>query len=1585
MPTCPLVPSAINTLGGSLVVPNRPLAIVGLSARFGGAADAHQYWRNILAARRSGSTVPRSRWDHATFFAPHDPRAVHHAYSDQGSFIDDVERFAARHFRIPPSRAHAMDPQHRLLLEAARAAWIDAGFERRRIDRSSIGVFVGMAANDYRELSSLRIRAHLLGDDSVHAEHAGPDLTAAMGARVAGVRPFHAFSMPGCLPNMGPALVSSTLDLGGPSFAVDAACSSSLVALHQAIAAIRSGQCSAALVGGVNLSLVPDAMVAFSRIGALSRSGVCRPFDGDADGFLLGEGVGMIVVKPLEAAIDDHDDVYAVIHGSGVSNDGRAEGPMTPTTDGQLAALRRAYEDAAADPADLGVVEAHGTATPVGDRTELESLAGLRRLGEPPKRTATVTAVKALVGHTMAAAGIASVVKAALMARHRVVPGQPSLRSEAHTEALRDGRLALASRTIDPGDDGLGLIGVSSFGFGGTNAHVVLESPPTRAGRVRRRAAGGPADETLPHLLVFSAADPTLLGEHLRAVLAVLEAADAPSIAGLARTLGSRSLASTRLAIVCRTPAELVSGLSAAVEQLADGVTGVISADVCTGARVDGATPRIAFVFPGQGSQTPRMQSDLLDRFPAFRAAAETLNEQVLDETGVDVLAALSAADADTPSGIERLTSTEVCQPALAVTALATVALLREIGVEPDLVIGHSVGELPAMATAVALDAPAAVRLAAVRGHHMRSAATRSGDGMTALGCDAEQAAALLSGIDDAWIAAANDPRQTVVSGTGEALRTVAERCVEHGVSTQPLRVATGFHSPLLEPIRPALVADLSRFRPRAPQVQLVSTVTGRTVETGEELGRQLEENVFSTVRFRDAIESASASDVGVYVQIGGGSALLGSIRRSLGDAPDVHVIPCSASSPDDAATFLRLLGRLTVLGADLDLASLVPPDTAGVALPIAPLPTEPYWVVRPDATDPTTPREPTSEPHRPPSPVEQDPHSMHHDPRDLPSSPLAGRPSAGPSIQPGAADAQADHLPGLLALMNRQLSLIEGSGQAGHAPASTDPFRWSTEPGSPQAEVVARMGLAASRSHRAESDAVILGMVSRISGFPLDLIRPDMHLVEQLGFDSLMMRELITQLHTEWPSLPTPAQLGERFAGRPTVEQVLDGVGSLLHPFAAEPQHRLPRVETNPVAAASPAPADRPSRWTEADARIECFPEAVAMRERRQQTDRNPYFLLHEGIIDATTTIGDAQLVSFSSYNYLGVTGHPVVAETIADAVARYGSSVSASRFLSGERPIHAELEQELADLLQVESALTMVSGHATNVSVIGHLVEPGDLIVHDSLAHDSIIQGAKLSGATRRSFPHNDLRALDELLGAIRGGFRRVLIVVEGVYSMDGDLVPLPQLIDLKRRHGALVLVDEAHSIGTVGATGGGVGEFFGVDRSDIDLWSGTMSKSLAGCGGYVGGTAAAIDYLKYSVPGFVYSVGITPANAAASLAALRLMRDEPERLSRLRQNADRFRETARAAGIDIGDSADSPVVPCIVGSSERALALATALFDHGFSVNPILYPAVPDDQARLRFFITAEHTAEQIQRVVDITASELNRITHDIEVSA
>jgi 7-keto-8-aminopelargonate synthetase-like enzyme len=301
-------------------------------------------------------------------------------------------------------------------------------------------------------------------------------------------------------------------------------------------------------------------------------------------------------------------------------------------------------------------------------------------------------------------------------------------------------------------------------------------------------------------------------------------------------------------------------------------------------------------------------------------------------------------------------------------------------------------------------------------------------------------------------------------------------------------------------------------------------------------------------------------------------------------------------------------------------------------------------------------------------------------------------------------------------------------------------------------------------------------------------------------------------------------------------------------------------------------------------------------------------------------------------------------------------------------------ELESELARTLGTEDAITLTGGHATNVTVIGHLLGPGDLIVHDALAHDSILQGCRLSGATRRPFPHNDAAALDALLARVRHQYRRVLIAVEGVYSMDGDLADLPALVAVKRRHGALLMVDEAHSIGVIGETGRGVGEHFGVERADVDLWMGTVSKALAACGGYAATSRTVVDYLRYTAPGFVYSAGMTPADAAASLTALRILRAEPQRLTRLRENSALFLGLARRAGIDTGDSEGTPIVPCIVGDSAKALRLAEALFQQGVSANPILHPAVPEELARLRFFVTSEHTPEQIRYTVETLRRQL-----------
>jgi len=369
-----------------------------------------------------------------------------------------------------------------------------------------------------------------------------------------------------------------------------------------------------------------------------------------------------------------------------------------------------------------------------------------------------------------------------------------------------------------------------------------------------------------------------------------------------------------------------------------------------------------------------------------------------------------------------------------------------------------------------------------------------------------------------------------------------------------------------------------------------------------------------------------------------------------------------------------------------------------------------------------------------------------------------------------------------------------------------------------------------------------------------------------------------------------------------------------------------------------------------------------------------NPYFSVHEGLTRDTARIGGRTMISFTTFNYLGMSGEPIVAQAAKDAIDRYGTSVSASRLVSGEKPIHGELERAIANLYGVDDAVCFVSGHGTNESTIGHLFGPGDLIVHDSLAHNSIIQGSILSGARRRPFPHNDWQALDSLLAEIRRDYRRVLIAIEGVYSMDGDYPDLPRFMEIKKRHKAFILIDEAHSLGTMGKTGRGIAEHFGLNPRDVDLWMGTISKSLGSTGGYIAATHEVVEYLKYTAPSFVFATGMAPAVAAAALAALRLLLKESERVAQLKTNSALFLELARGAGLNTGTSNGTPVVPVILGNSAHALIATRQLFERGINVLPILHPAVEEERARLRFFITAVHNEKQIRQTVKATAEVL-----------
>jgi 8-amino-7-oxononanoate synthase len=367
-------------------------------------------------------------------------------------------------------------------------------------------------------------------------------------------------------------------------------------------------------------------------------------------------------------------------------------------------------------------------------------------------------------------------------------------------------------------------------------------------------------------------------------------------------------------------------------------------------------------------------------------------------------------------------------------------------------------------------------------------------------------------------------------------------------------------------------------------------------------------------------------------------------------------------------------------------------------------------------------------------------------------------------------------------------------------------------------------------------------------------------------------------------------------------------------------------------------------------------------------QFGASPFFRLHEGVNDSRLTVEGGQLVdNFSSYNYLNLAAHPAVMQAARQALETFGASVCASRPVSGEIGLHRELESEIASFLGTDDCITYVSGYATNVSTIGHLFDRRDLIVHDEQMHNSGMVGCRLSGARSLAFRHNDVEDLERLLVSHRARHRRVLILVEGVYSMEGDVAPLPSLVALKEKYQALLMVDEAHSIGVLGASGRGVGEHFAVDRESVDLWMGTLSKALASCGGYIAGRADLVEYLRWTSPGFVYSVGMPPVSAAAGLAALRQLRSEPERVSRLKERAGHFLKCAKSAGLDTGLSNHSSIAPVIVGEAAAAVRIAHALFREGIQVAPIFYPAVGRNQARLRFFITAQHTHEQIERAV------------------
>jgi 8-amino-7-oxononanoate synthase len=440
------------------------------------------------------------------------------------------------------------------------------------------------------------------------------------------------------------------------------------------------------------------------------------------------------------------------------------------------------------------------------------------------------------------------------------------------------------------------------------------------------------------------------------------------------------------------------------------------------------------------------------------------------------------------------------------------------------------------------------------------------------------------------------------------------------------------------------------------------------------------------------------------------------------------------------------------------------------------------------------------------------------------------------------------------------------------------------------------------------------------------------------------------------------------------------DLVGCIAeHMFDSADRALAPRPSRAPAPAASRRHAGLAAAgMTSAD---EVFPEFTALEERLAALDTagldDPFLLANEQVQKRVARIAGRDVISFTSFDYLGLAAHPDVARAAKEAIDRFGTSASASRMVGGNNTLLDRLDEELAAFLGTERAVVFPCGYGTNASVFNHLFGEGDLILYDELAHNSIMQGANASKAGRRSFRHNDHAQLDGLLRDLRPQYRRVVVAIEGVYSMDGDYPDLPRFVEVKKRHDALLYVDEAHSLGTMGPGGRGICEFFGVDPADGDLWMGTISKALGAGGGYLAGRERLVRYLGYTTPAFVFSTACSPPNAAAALEGLAVIQREPWRVTRLRERSELFLKLAHDCNLDTGESGDTPVIPIILGSSTRAIRVSQMLLERGINARPILYPAVREAAARVRFFLTAEHTEDQIVQAVE-TLADVVRLT-------
>ncbi|WP_051023290.1 type I polyketide synthase [Nocardia pneumoniae] len=850
-----------------------PVAVIGMGCRFpGGADDPESFWRLLC----DGVDALTER-----------PARITRDAARTAAFLSEVDGFDAAFFGISPGEAAALDPQHRLLLEVAWEALEDAGVVTERLVGSRTGVFFGMSSNDYLLLS----------------------------ARSGAMRGYTGTGTAHCF---GAGRLSYLLGLRGPSLVVDTACSSSLVAVHLAMQSLRRGESSLALAGGVNLVLDESSTDMIADLQALSPDGRCRTFDARANGFVRGEGCGIVVLKKLSDALADGDRVLAVLRGSAVNSDGRSAGLTAPNPLAQRDMLRQAFADARVNPGEIGYVETHGTGTALGDPVEIEALTEVFGEVDPGSGDCVLGAVKTNLGHLEAAAGIAGLIKTVLVVQNAEIPRNLHFSTLNPRISLTGTPFVIPKTTLAwPGGKQPRVAGVSSFGMSGTNAHVVVAEAPA-VEQVPPRAG--------PVLLPLSARSPAALTELATAYAAILEQEDDPH--DIAYTAGARrDHHDWRTAVVGASGTELAEKLR-------------IFARHGAAAAVAAAPPTLTYVFSGQGAQWIGMGRQLQASEPVFRAALTECDELIARHASFSLLAELAA-----PHARSRLHHTEIAQPALFACQIALSALLSSWGIRPDAVIGHSVGEIAAAHVAGALSLAEAIRIVVARGRIM-ARADDSG-AMVAVALSQDEMASILATPDTSVVVAAiNDGGSVVLSGPVDELDTVLDPIQRRGVRCRWLPVGYAFHSPSMAPLAAELAKELGMVEAGRTTCPLYSTVRGDRI-TGDELnGGYWADNVRHPVRFAEAVHAAARDGQQVFLEIAPHPVLSGHVANCL---DSTAAVPTLRRDRPEMRSLLDAVAHLYTAGYPVDFAGLYPDRRRIVALPHYPWQRRRYWLETPE------------------------------------------------------------------------------------------------------------------------------------------------------------------------------------------------------------------------------------------------------------------------------------------------------------------------------------------------------------------------------------------------------------------------------------------------------------------------------------------------------------------------------------------------------------------------------------------------------------------------------------------------------------